>query len=147
MEQRDDEFEKGIEEINGEEKFSSKNNFRRNNQHNENHQKFKDRNFREQKNLEQNSIKSSMGGLGAMSELARKNLSNALNKKAESVISISKQEGGWVSEIEVIDEEYLPEIELKSMNDIIGTYEVQLDDKGELVSWNKKSSRKRGEIK
>jgi hypothetical protein len=114
---------------------------------NRSYQKFGDNDIKEIKDSENKPIKHVSGSLGAMSELARKKLSEALNKNAESVVSISKSEDGWSVVLEVIDEDYLPEIKMKSMNDIIGTYEIQLDDKGELISWNRKSSRKRGDIR
>jgi hypothetical protein len=75
---------------------------------------------------------------------AKEKLSDALNKKANTVVSVSKEGDNWNVVIEIIDEEYLPGKNLNSMSDIIGVYDVKLSDKGELLSWNKKSSRKRG---
>jgi len=145
-ENTDKKFERGIEEINKGEKSEKKNEKHPHSEH-KTHRKFEDKDFKEEKDSEPKPIKSNLGEVGKMSELAREKLSDALDKKVDSVVSISEQEGGWLAELDVIDEEYLPDIELRSMSDIIGTYEVKLDNKGELVSWNKKSSRKRGEIK
>jgi hypothetical protein len=78
------------------------------------------------------------------SKTAKEKLSDALNKKANTVVSVSKEGDIWNAVIEIIDEEYLPGKNLDSMSDIIGVYDVKLSDKGELLSWNKKSSRKRG---
>lgn len=78
------------------------------------------------------------------SETAKNKLAEALNKKAESTSSISEEGDGWNAVVEVVDEEFLPGKNLKSMNDIIGVYEVKLSSKGELLSWVKKSSHNRG---
>lgn len=78
------------------------------------------------------------------SELIKKKFGEALNKKPNSTISISKEADYWLATIEMVDEEYLPGKNLASMNDILGVYEVKLNDKGELLSWSKKSSHRRG---
>jgi hypothetical protein len=78
------------------------------------------------------------------SEFAKRKLSEALEKKASSTVSISKEGNEWTAMVEVIEEEYLPGKNVRSMNDIIGIYEVKLGNSGELISWLKKSSRKRG---
>lgn len=72
-------------------------------------------------------------------EEAKKNLAKVLKKKAYTTTSISKDKGGWKATVEIIEEEHMP-----SQFDIIGVYEVKLDKKGKLISWNKKESRKRG---
>lgn len=88
------------------------------------------------------------GGMNArqISEIAKKKIAEALDKKAESAVSVFKEGNNWSVDIEVLDEQYLPEQKIKSMNDIIGIYEVKLDSKGELISWVKKSSRQRGNV-
>lgn len=96
--------------------------------------------------IEKNKEKYPENDIKKMSEIAKKKLTETLNKKAESTISISKEGNEWVAKIEVLEEEYLPAMNLRSMNDIIGIYEVKLSNKGELLNWNKKSSRKRSEI-
>jgi hypothetical protein len=78
------------------------------------------------------------------SKTAKEKLAEALDKKANTVVSVSKEGENWEAIIEIIDEEYLPGKNLESMNDIIGVYDVKMSDKGELLSWNKKSSRRRG---
>jgi hypothetical protein len=78
------------------------------------------------------------------SKTAKDKLAEALDKKANTVVSVSKEGENWDVIIEIIDEEYLPGKNLESMNDIIGMYDVKMSDKGELLSWNKKSSRRRG---
>jgi len=88
----------------------------------------------------------SEGDIKRMSEKAKKALSEALNKNTESTISISKEGNEWLASVEVLEEEYIPGMNMKSMSDIIGVYELKLSNKGELLSWNKKSSRRRGEF-
>lgn len=79
------------------------------------------------------------------SEQAKKRISEALDKKAENTNSISKEGNEWSAMVEVLEEEYIPGMGLKSMNDLLGIYEVRLNEKGELEGWNKRASRKRGE--
>lgn len=79
-----------------------------------------------------------------VSEKAKEKLAETLQKKANSTISIAKEADYWLATVEMVDEEYLPGQNLPSMNDILGVYEVKLSDAGELLSWSKKSSHKRG---
>jgi hypothetical protein len=78
------------------------------------------------------------------SETAKIKLAEALGKKANATISISKESDGWNAAVEVVEEEYLPGKNLESMNDIIGIYDIKLSRDGELITWTKKSSHKRG---
>jgi hypothetical protein len=78
------------------------------------------------------------------SKTVKEKLGSALNKKPNSTISISKEGTEWNATVEVVEEEYLPGKNLQSMNDIIGVYEVKLDDGGDLTSWVKKGVHKRG---
>jgi hypothetical protein len=80
------------------------------------------------------------------SEVAMEELAEATGKKAESTVSISKEGENWQATIEIIDEEYLPGQNLKSMSDIIGVYEVTLESSGKLINWTKKNSRRRGNV-
>jgi hypothetical protein len=77
------------------------------------------------------------------SETAKKKLGETLNKTPNATISITKEADYWNAVVEVVEEEYLPGKNLRSMSDIIGIYEVKLSDKGELISWTKKSTHKR----
>ncbi len=78
------------------------------------------------------------------SETAKKKLAEALNKKPNATVSISKEADYWNAVVEIVEEEYLPGKDLQSMNDIIGVYESKLNAKGDLISWTKKSSHRRG---
>jgi hypothetical protein len=86
------------------------------------------------------------GDIGSASEIAKQKLAKAMNKTADSTISISKEDDIWNAVVEIVDEEYLPGMKVKSMSDIIGVYEVKLSNDGNLLSWTKKSSHKRGQI-
>lgn len=99
------------------------------------------------KEREENTEKEHTSGMDIKqaSETAKKKLAEALNKKADNTISISREGDKWGVVVEIVDEEYLPGKNLKSMSDIIGVYEVKLNDKGGLLSWTKKSSHKRGQ--
>lgn len=79
------------------------------------------------------------------SEAAKKKLAEALNKKANNTVAISKEGNEWIASVEIIEEQYLPGMNIESMNDTLAVYEVKLSSTGELISWNKKSSHKRGE--
>lgn len=81
------------------------------------------------------------------SEVAKKKLAEALGKPANATTSIERQGENWVAIVEILDEEYLPEQNLRSMNDILGVYEVTLSNDGELLKFERKSSYKRGEVK
>jgi hypothetical protein len=79
-----------------------------------------------------------------VSEIAKKKLGETLNKTPNAVVSISKKTDSWSAIIEVVEEEFLPGRDLRSMGDIIGVYEVSLSNNGEILGWTKKSSHKRG---
>jgi hypothetical protein len=81
------------------------------------------------------------------SELAKQKLSQALNKAANATISIEDTGDSWLATVEIIEEEYLPGQQLKSMNDLLGVYEIQLGHNGKLLKWKRKGSYKRSEIK
>jgi hypothetical protein len=89
---------------------------------------------------------SKKGSVKEVSERAKELLADALEKKAESTTSIEMVGDEWVVVVEVLEEEYVPGAGLRSMNDIIGVYEVKLRN-NMLVKWQKKGSRKRGELK
>jgi hypothetical protein len=110
-------------------------------------------NFRHRQELNQNNRKEGIEKVNSVildikqaSKTAKEKLADALDKRANAVVSISREGENWTAVIEVIDEEYLPGKNLDSMSDIIGVYDVKLSSKGELLNWNKRSSRKRGNV-
>lgn len=80
------------------------------------------------------------------SEAAKKKLAEALEKPANATVSVERQGENWVAMVEILDEEYLPGQNMRSMSDIIGLYEVTLDNNGELLKFTRKNSYKRGEM-
>jgi hypothetical protein len=85
--------------------------------------------------------------LKGASELAKKKLSEALGKPANATISIEDEGEFWLAVVEIVEEEYLPGQNLKSMNDLLGVYEVKLGKTGNLLKWTRKNSYKRAEVK
>jgi hypothetical protein len=80
------------------------------------------------------------------SELARTKLADVLGKTANATISIERQGEDWAAFVEIVDEEYLPGQNMRSMSDIIGVYEVTLSSTGELLKFVRKRSNKRGDM-
>jgi hypothetical protein len=80
------------------------------------------------------------------SELARTKLAEVLEKLPNATTSIVKTGDDWEATVEVVEEEYLPGQNLRSMNDLIGVYQVVLSHNGELLSWAKKGTHKRGHL-
>jgi hypothetical protein len=72
-------------------------------------------------------------------------LAEALHKPANATISITKDGDHWTAQVEVVEEEYLPGQQLKSMNDILGLYEVEMDMDGQLLNWTKRKTYKRSQ--
>jgi hypothetical protein len=79
------------------------------------------------------------------SEIIKTKLGEALDKKANATISIRKEGNEWKADVEVVEEEYLPGQNLRSMNDLLGLYDVSMDDKGNLTGWVKKKMYKRSQ--
>jgi len=63
-------------------------------------------------------------------------------KDPESVTGVKRSEDGWVVMVEVIEDRRIP-----SSTDILATYEAELDDDGELLSYRRvrRYSRGRGD--
>jgi hypothetical protein len=58
------------------------------------------------------------------------------------VVGLSKTEEGWVVLLEALERRAIPDT-----MDILGLYEVRLDNDGNLLSFERKRLRKRGETK
>jgi hypothetical protein len=59
-----------------------------------------------------------------------------------AVIGLSKTEEGWVVSLEALERKAIPDT-----MDVIGLYEVRLDDEGNLLGFERKKLRKRAETK
>jgi len=64
-----------------------------------------------------------------------------LNKKAESVISITKEDKNWKAVVEVLERVSVPDTQ-----DILGRYEFTLDGKGELLDYKQIMLRRRADL-
>ncbi len=65
----------------------------------------------------------------------------ALSKlPVDAVIGLSKAEGEWVVSLEALERKAIPEA-----MDILGLFEIHLDSDGNLIRFERKKLRKRGE--
>ena len=60
----------------------------------------------------------------------------------DGVIGLSKTEEGWVVSLEGLERRAIPDT-----MDVLGLYEVRLDNEGNLLGFDRKKLRKRGETK
>ena len=63
-----------------------------------------------------------------------------INLPASSVVGVSRSEDGWVVSIEMIEKKSIPD----SM-DLLGCYEVSLDDGGKIRDFSRVRLRRRGD--
>ena len=61
-----------------------------------------------------------------------------LNKKAESVVSMSKEAEGWKAVVEVLERKAVPDTQ-----DLLGRYELTLNEEGDLLGYNQVLVRRR----
>ena len=71
-------------------------------------------------------------------ESAKKQLADLTGFKEPAGVGLKKEKDGWVITVEIIEKKSIPE-----GMDILGTYEVHLDAKGNLISYERKELRKR----
>jgi len=71
-------------------------------------------------------------------EKAKKQLAELTGFKEPAGVGLRKEKEGWVVTIEIIEKKSIPE-----GMDILGTYEVHLDTKGELLGYEKVAMRKK----
>ena len=63
---------------------------------------------------------------------------SVLNKKVESVVSMLKEEKGWKAVIEVLERKAVPDTQ-----DLIGRYELTLNEEGDLLGYKQVLVRRR----
>jgi hypothetical protein len=61
-------------------------------------------------------------------------------KPADGVTGLSKTDEGWAVSLEALERKAIPDT-----MDVLGLYELRLDDKGNLLGLDRKKLRKRGE--
>ena len=71
-------------------------------------------------------------------EQARSDLSKLTGLNPSSIIGAVKSENGWRISIEMIEKKSIPD-----QMDILATYEVVIDEDGNLLNFERKSLRKR----
>ncbi|MDI6917842.1 MAG: gas vesicle protein GvpO [Thermoplasmatales archaeon] len=68
-------------------------------------------------------------------------LEKTLNKKPESVISVNKEGKEWKVLAEVLERRAVPDTQ-----DILGRYELRLDEKGELLRYKQVLTKRRADL-
>jgi hypothetical protein len=64
-----------------------------------------------------------------------------LMKKLDSIISLNRDQEGWVTEVEVLERKSVPDTQ-----DILGRYEMKFDDEGELLGYKRIMLRRRSDM-
>jgi len=73
---------------------------------------------------------------------AREDFAKLSKISVDGVIGLSKTKEGWVVSLEALQRSAIPD----SM-DVLGLFEVHLDNKGNLLAFERKKLRKRGDTK
>jgi len=71
-------------------------------------------------------------------EKAKKQLVDLTGFKEPAGVGLKREKGGWLVTIEIVEKKSIPE-----GMDILGTYQVYLDQKGDLISYEKTAMRKK----
>ena len=71
-------------------------------------------------------------------ENAKKQLADLTGFTSPAGIGLKKEKEGWVVTVEIVEKKSIPE-----GMDVIGTYEVRLDVKGDLLGYEKIAMRKK----
>jgi len=74
-------------------------------------------------------------------EKAKKQLADLTGFKEPAGIGLKKEKEGWVVTVEICEKKSIPE-----GMDIIGTYDVHLDAKGDLLGYEKITMRKKMDV-
>lgn len=71
---------------------------------------------------------------------AKNDISKMIGLDPSSVVKTTKIEGGWQIAIEMVEKRSIPD-----GMDLLATYEVKLDEQGNILEFNRKGMRKRME--
>jgi hypothetical protein len=63
---------------------------------------------------------------------AMNTLADLVGCPAEGITGIRRNDGGWIVEVEVLEVERVPET-----SDVLASYEVEIDDDGEIVEFHR----------
>jgi hypothetical protein len=70
---------------------------------------------------------------GEVTQLARREIAEVTGLKAENATSLERgDDGGWIVTVQVLELERMPKTD-----DVLGLYEVELDDDGELLGYRR----------
>jgi len=72
---------------------------------------------------------------------AKEQLHSVLGLDISSVIAASKNEDGWQTIIELVERKAIPDTQ-----DLIGTYEVHLNNDGDITGYERKRMRRRMDL-
>ncbi len=75
-------------------------------------------------------------------EKARKEFIGLGKKPADGITGLSKTKEGWTILLEALERKAIPDT-----MDVLGLYELRMDDEGHLLGLDRKKLRKRGETK
>ncbi|MEK6758197.1 MAG: gas vesicle protein GvpO [Deltaproteobacteria bacterium] len=73
-------------------------------------------------------------------EKAKNDISKMIGLEPSSVVKTTKIDGGWQIAIEMVEKRSIPD-----GMDLLATYEVKLDEQGNILEFNRKGMRKRME--
>jgi len=71
---------------------------------------------------------------------AKNDISKMIGLEPSSVVKTTKIDGGWQIAIEMVEKRSIPD-----GMDLLATYEVKLDEQGNILEFNRKGMRKRME--
>jgi len=64
-----------------------------------------------------------------------------LQKRLDGIISLNRDQEGWVAEVEVLERKSVPDTQ-----DILGRYEMKFDQAGELLGYKRIMLRRRSDM-
>lgn len=76
-----------------------------------------------------------------VAQLAKEQLSQLTGLKSETVSSLSRDEQGWHITADMIELKRIPE-----SSDVLATYEILLDDEGNMLSYHRTRRYYRGQV-
>lgn len=79
--------------------------------------------------------------LEAITGRAKEQLAKLINLEVSGVTGVSKQDDGWHVTLELIERKAIPDTQ-----DLLGVYVAVLDDKGNMVTYQRKRVRRRMDI-
>ena len=74
-------------------------------------------------------------------EKAKKELVEVTGFSSPSAIGFKKKDGGWVVTIQIVEKQSIPE-----GMDVLGIYEVETDNEGNILGYKRTEIRRRGDI-